>query len=308
MAADPAAPDRSRRPRTRLREGAAPVRDRLLATLFLVALLHGILILGLTFGGAGGHGNLAPGLEVLLVSDEVPTADRNDSAAYLAQRTQEGSGTAPDARSPRSPAAANGVVADANDAAEGETRRIQGSSTDADERVVATSAHRLVVRLFADTGAPEADARELHLAARESGRDDVSNVELRGPHRAELLITPDTRESVVAPYLEAWRDKVERIGTLNYPTAAHHPGLVSNPILEVTIAADGKLAAATVRSSSGSADLDQAAIDILKLASPFDPFPGDLAARYATLRFAYEWQFVAGQVERGTVTAPVDRP
>jgi protein TonB len=253
MAAQRSAFPRPARGPPRLREGAAPVRDRLLATLFLVALLHGIVILGLTFGGSGRPGGLAPGLEVLLVSDEVPTADRNDSAAYLAQRTQLGSGTAIDARSPRSPRAANGVVADRGDGPADAAHPRGANDADSDERIIASSAQRLVVRLF-------------------------------------------------------WRGKVERIGTLNYPTAARRAGLVANPTLEVTIAADGRLAAATVRTSSGFPELDQAAIDILKLASPFDPFPSDLAARYATLRFAYEWQFVAGQVERGTVTAPVDSP
>src|SRR5215207_4223676 len=75
-----------------LREGIAPVRDRLLTMLFLAALLHGLIILGLTFNVAASAGDSAPGLEVLLVSDELPTADRNDSATYLAQRTQLGSG------------------------------------------------------------------------------------------------------------------------------------------------------------------------------------------------------------------------
>jgi protein TonB len=308
MAAQRSAFPRPARGPPRLREGAAPVRDRLLATLFLVALLHGIVILGLTFGGSGRPGGLAPGLEVLLVSDEVPTADRNDSAAYLAQRTQLGSGTAIDARSPRSPRAANGVVADRGDGPADAAHPRGANDADSDERIIASSAQRLVVRLFSDQGTESGAPEELRLASRDLGPDDVERVELRGEKRAELLVTADTRESVVAPYLDAWRGKVERIGTLNYPTAARRAGLVANPTLEVTIAADGRLAAATVRTSSGFPELDQAAIDILKLASPFDPFPSDLAARYATLRFAYEWQFVAGQVERGTVTAPVDSP
>jgi len=312
MAAEFAAPATPpRRARARLREGAAPVRDRLVATLFLAALLHGIIILGLTFGSSSSRGGYVPGLEVLVVSNELPAADRNDSAAYLAQRTQQGSGTSSTARSPRSPAALSGAGEDsaesnAEDAADGATQRVAGAAVDADERVVTTSAHRLVVRLFADRGADSVSSSELRLASRELGRDDVEDLELRGPRRGELLITPDTRESVVAPYLDAWRGKVERIGTLNYPTAARRAGLTRNPILEVTIAADGRLAAATVRTSSGVPALDQAAIEILKLASPFDPFPSDLAARYTTLRFAYEWQFVAGQVARGTVTAPAD--
>jgi len=58
--------------------------------------------------------------------------------------------------------------------------------------------------------------------------------------------------------------------------------------------------------SSGSAKLDQAAVDILKLASPFDPFPKDLADRYRLLRFTYGWEFAGGAARRGTVTAPAD--
>ncbi len=36
----------------RLREGKAPVRDRLFVMLFLAALAHGLIILGLTFNSA----------------------------------------------------------------------------------------------------------------------------------------------------------------------------------------------------------------------------------------------------------------
>ncbi len=84
-----------------LQEGKAPVWDRLLTMLFLAALLHALLILGLTFdaASAGGRGS-APGLEVLLVSDELPEADKNPEATYLAQRTQLGSGNTRDPVAP----------------------------------------------------------------------------------------------------------------------------------------------------------------------------------------------------------------
>jgi protein TonB len=295
----------------RRRDGTALTRDRLFATIFLAALLHGILILGLTFGTASRPGGEAPGLEVLKVSDQVPEANRNDSAAYLAARTQLGSGTAAAARSPRSPASSPGAAGDA-------ARSDPGHGAGSDEPVVTTRAEPLRVRLVTDRVADPASAdpasadprsaEDVELASRTEGRDDVDDLELRGPQRAELLITPDTRESLVAPYLDAWRGKVERIGTLNYPTAARREALTRNPTLEVTLAADGRLAAATVRTSSGLPELDQAAVDILKLASPFDPFPSELAARYATLRFAYEWQFVDGRAARGRLSTPADSP
>jgi hypothetical protein len=47
-------------------------------------------------------------------------------------------------------------------------------------------------------------------------------------------------------------------------------------------------------------------VDILKLASPFDPFPKELADKYRLLRFTYGWEFDGARSHRGTVTAPAD--
>ncbi len=75
-------------------------------------------------------------------------------------------------------------------------------------------------------------------------------------------------------------------------------------MVEVGIAADGKLDRVLIRRTSGSPELDQAALEILKLASPFDPFPPELAAKYRVLRFAYEWQFSGGHPAPGSVSVP----
>ena len=75
-----------------LREGIAPTRDRLTTTVFMAALVHGVIIVGVTFGGSRHDKAGAPGLEVLIVSDDVPEARHNEDATYLAQRTQLGSG------------------------------------------------------------------------------------------------------------------------------------------------------------------------------------------------------------------------
>ena len=127
-----------------------------------------------------------------------------------------------------------------------------------------------------------------------SGRGDAVELLLKGKADAQHWVTPDTRASRLAPYLAAWKRKVERVGTLNFPTVARTAGLSGSPVVEVQIGANGKLIDASVRRSSGHGSLDEAAMAILKLASPFDPFPADLAAEYAQLRFAYQWDFVAG--------------
>ena len=289
------------------REGSAPVRDRLLMTLFIAGLVHGMLILGLTFSGSAHHDGVARGIDVLLVSEELPTATRNEHAAYLAQRTQLGSGNTINpgiAHNQATPAAPP------SHAGEAQGTGLESSAPAAarsDDPVLATTALRTDIRYFTSNSGPDGSAQERPLAADTTPAPrptdtDAGAVQLRGAQREELLITPDTRESIVAPYLDNWRRRVERIGTLNYPTEAARAGVQASPVLEVAIDADGKLATAGILTSSGYPDLDAAALAILKLASPFDPFPPDLAAKYHSLRFAYEWQFSGGHVAQGVLT------
>jgi protein TonB len=94
---------------------------------------------------------------------------------------------------------------------------------------------------------------------------------------------------------------VERVGTLNFPNEARRRGMSGNPVLEVAISADGSLDQVLVRRSSGHRELDNAALVIVRLASPFDPFPPAMRERYPQLRFAYEWQFLNGRLGDGAV-------
>ena len=288
----------------RLREGKAPVRDRLFVMLFLAALAHGLLILGLTFNSSLGDKGGAPGLEVLLVSDEVPEADRNDSATYLAQRTQLGSGNTQDAVAPRN-RASSVPIPQQDGVADGNALAPKGDMAGSDEeRVLTTTGWSSHVQYLADEGSTgKSNDRPLLLdqeASEQPGpEDDQGPAELRGPKRDELWTTPDTKAAELAPYLDAWRHKVEHIGTIHFPAAARSAGPKSNPVIEVGILADGSLDKAEIRRSSGSDELDNAALQTLKLAAPFDPFPPDLARQHRVLRFVYEWQWT----RRGGVTA-----
>jgi protein TonB len=127
---------------------------------------------------------------------------------------------------------------------------------------------------------------------------------LRGEQRNQYYLSADTRASPFAPYLVGWRRRVERIGTVNYPSAVRQNGLTGSPVIEVVIQRDGSLRSARVRRGSGHPEIDAAALDILRLASPFDPFPPDLARDYQSLRFAYEWQFEGGQPTRSLISVP----
>lgn len=289
----------------KLREGRAPVRDRLFVMLFLAALAHGLLILGVTFNSSLDGKGAAPGLEVLLVSDEVPESDRNDTATYLAQRTQRGSGNTRDAVAPHNRASSI-PIPHQDGVADGNSLAPKGSITGGqDERLLITTAWNAKVQYLVEEGSTgNADSRPMLLDQQTSDQpgpeNDQGPAQLRGPDREELWTTPDTKAATLAPYLDSWRHKVEHVGTIHFPTAARMAAEKrANPVIEVGIAADGSLDRAVIRRSSGSVELDNAALQTLKLASPFDPFPPELAREHQVLRFVYEWQWTRG----GNLTA-----
>jgi protein TonB len=290
------------------KEGVAPVKDRLLTTMFLAGLFHGIVILGVSFSVQGlARRDSVPTLEVLLVNNRLPESPENPQADYLSQRTQQGSGNTLSQRRPESPQSSL-VPIDNPGIPQGQALTSQQAGREgASVEVLASSARASQVVRFTDAAVEDSGTPQTPLLMRAGpvsplpSVDDSEQLVLKGRSERELVVTPNTRESDVAVYLDAWRRKVEQVGTLNFPLEARRQGLSGSPVLEVAVRSDGEMEETIVRKSSGHAELDQAALAILKLATPFDPFPQELRQRHDVLRFAYEWQFLAGELVQSTV-------
>ena len=284
-----------------LAAGLPPANDRMLTTCFLAALIHGIVILGVTFSSPGGkpNGDEAPALEVVLVNDQAPSVAQNPDAQYLSERSQRGSGNTLKHERALIPKSSLMAV-ERSGIPSGEGLAAQQAGTDAgEEELIATHRPAQKILYFASaTAAKESSQLPLLLEKRPdlamTPNDDGVELRMRGEARQQLWITADTRESDVAVYLDSWRRKIERVGTINFPDVARREKLSGTPVIEVTIGSDGKLLQTVVRRSSGHAEIDEAAMRILKLAAPFDPFPGELGAKHDEIRIAYEWQFLDG--------------
>jgi protein TonB len=287
--------------RDMLQGGLPPANDRMLTTCFLAALIHGIVILGVTFSAPGSKagGDGAPGLEVVLVNDQAPSVAKNPNAQYLSERSQKGSGNTlkrERALIPKSslmPVERPGIPSGAGLTA------VEAGTDTGDEELIATHTPGQKILYFASaTAAKESSQLPLLLEKRPdlamTPNSDGVELRMRGEAREQLWIAADTRESDVAVYLDSWRRKIERVGTMNFPDAARRQKLSGTPVIEVTIAADGRLLQTIIRRSSGHAEIDEAAMRILKLAAPFDPFPAELTAKHDEIRIAYEWQFLGG--------------
>jgi len=96
-----------------------------------------------------------------------------------------------------------------------------------------------------------------------------------------------------ALYVEDWRQKIERIGNLNYPEGAR--GRIYGSLrLTVSINSDGTLAAMDLERSSGYKILDAAAEQIVRLAAPYAKFPPDIRKETDILVITRTWTFARG--------------
>jgi protein TonB len=284
--------------------------DRLTVTLFLAGLFHLIVILGISFAPPVADSGSVPTLEVILVNNPLPDTQRNERADYLAERTQQGSGNSQDGRT-RRPSSGSGPETRPGAPQGGDELPSPDGLPGGDGEILAAGggATRFIAAEADENTAQAMLPRETVAGASYPfASDDDAELELKGAKRRELLVTPNTRISEVAVYLDAWKRRIEQVGTVNFPNAARRSGLSGNPVIEVVLASGGGLVRADVQRSSGHGELDRAAMDILKLATPFEAFPPELAGKYDVLRFAYEWQFVGGRLAGSSVEAAAPRP
>jgi protein TonB len=96
-----------------------------------------------------------------------------------------------------------------------------------------------------------------------------------------------------AQYVEDWRQKIERVGNLNYPTEAK--GRVYGSLqVTVEINSDGTLRSVQIDRPSGQRVLDRAAERIVNLAAPYAAFPPDVRKDTDILVITRTWTFAPG--------------
>jgi protein TonB len=100
-----------------------------------------------------------------------------------------------------------------------------------------------------------------------------------------------TQEYRFATYVEGWRQKVEKIGNLNYPEAAKDQKLYGRLRMTVSIKADGSIENVEINESSGYKILDDAAKRIVEMASPYAAFSEDIRKDTDILSITRTWTF-----------------
>jgi len=288
-----------------IQPGSAPSAGSNLlgSTLFFAALVHGVIILGISFtAGISTRPDDPPSLKVTLLTESSTFEPLPDHSEYLANRNQHEAGGAVDGTRPTTAVSALEMLsvdgdqqgADLEDSVPQERLQTAGELVTQREMDRAVNADPDAAESVSDM--PKRAAAMIDVRADQSLATEIDQqAQLPDSEPDGFVASPSARASAIAAYLDGWRQRVERIGTLNFPDQFLAGNTATRkPTLAVVIAADGTLQDIVVQNSSGDRAVDQAALTILRMAAPFDPLPDSLSGDYEQLRFAYEWDFIRG--------------
>ncbi len=110
----------------------------------------------------------------------------------------------------------------------------------------------------------------------------TQTIEDQNKRPKKTMITPSTREVGYAMYYKTFQRRVEEIGTLNFPQK-NGKKLYGELVLYIPIFMDGSIymkeGGIRIERSSGNPDLDAAAVNIVRRASPFGRFPPNMLSQ-----------------------------
>lgn len=275
------------------------VRTRFGAAGAVSLLVHAFVIFGLTFTMPKLREleNQATPLSVVLVNAR--TQARPQSADAMAQHNLDGGGNTDAKQRAQSPLPA--ITRD-NETSELKVAQKRVAELEREARQVLAKAG--VSRIDSSPAKPQQQPapekapavdgndlvqRSLAIARLEAQISKDWNAYQERPRRK--FIGARTQEYRFARYVEDWRQKIERIGELNYPQAAREQRIYGSLVATVSIRANGSLERVQIDRSSGHKLLDEATVRIVTQAAPYAAFPEDIARDTDILHITRTWTF-----------------
>ena len=286
-----------------VRDAGEAAVDRLFFGILVAVAVHAGLILGVSFSAPREEAS-ATALEITLAPFPGETADQDPD--FLAANNQKGSGEANERLEPRA-ALRTPVAAQAprplpriSPAAPTEPAAPEASLT------ASSSPDRQDAAREPSPAAPPSAAGVVRadpvpsteIASLMARLDEQARAYAKRP-RVQRMTSASTRAAEDAAYLLAWTERVETVGNRNYPAEAKSRRITGSLRVLVAVRADGGVTEIRVLQSSGHAVLDNAAVRIVRLSSPFPPFPPELRERHDLIEVIRTWQFRADRVTTG---------
>jgi protein TonB len=275
--------------------------DRVLhAALAVSILLHGIA-LSLHFklpSSLRWQSQNAP-LEVVLVNAK--SRERPSRADVLAQANLDRGGNVDDRRRAKTPLPVTQPVKPGKDLTDAQ-RRVRQLEAQQQQLLAQASESKSRVAAAQPRQAP-AEEPAAQLSGRDLADQSLAIMRLQAQIERQLdayqkrprkkFIGANAAEYRFAQYEEDWRVKIERVGSLNYPSEARGR-LYGNLRLTVTLRPDGSVEAIELDRSSGLKVLDDAAFKIVRMGARYAPFPPDIRRDTDLLVITRTWFFGQG--------------
>jgi protein TonB len=216
-------------------------------------------------------------MDIILVNAK--SARKPADAQALAQSSLDGGGNTDENRRAKTPLPPTQQQTE-GDAIQQMQRRVQELET-AQQKLL-TQARSLRNVAAANTAAeqpspaPSVSGLDLAESARAMARlegEIAKTADEYSKRPRKKFVGARTEEYALAAYLDAWKQKIERVGTLNYPEEARGKLYGAVVIFVELSAEDGSLYNAEISRSSGHKVLDQAALRILRMSAPFGAIP-----------------------------------
>jgi len=300
----------------------ASVIERFGFTLFFATAIHAVAIIGISFS-AEKHTPPQKTIEITLAQYQQKEAPKD--VDFIAQANQTGSGQQPEKQLPTinqkadfqateakpqaaqqaalsktntdTPAVPNEKVTAPKEQIEplhsSKVKKKVVTTTQPKPQKIAKKAQKPKAQQPAPatpTGSTSLLARSLEIASLQAEIDNHRKLMAKQP-KVRRLTSASTKKREDALYLENWRKKIENIGNLHYPEEARRNKMYGSLRLLVAIKPDGAVKSIEVLESSGQPILDDAAIRIVRLAAPFQPFPVEMRKNTDLLEIIRTWKF-----------------
>jgi len=276
-------------------------RERFRFMIFLSACAHALLVLGVGFTYLTDANDEAT-IEVTLA--QYRSQIQPDDADFIAQEDQTVSGSQDEATVPSSPFLSDLNDADINEVRPAPEAQVLNETPEQPKLTTLTSINAEQV-IAQQRNAPEQEEKQalseqssseeisLAIASLQAQLDLQQQAFARQP-RKYTLSSASARKSHEASYLDSWRRRVEAVGNINYPVQARQQQVYGNVRMLIALNASGQISETRIIQSSGESLLDQAAVDIVNLAAPFEPFPEELKAEADILEIVRTFRFHEG--------------
>ena len=272
--------------------------DRLGFAACLALALHAAIILGISFN-LEDHSFASNKLEITLAQHSSTKAP--DEADFLAQSNQEGSGTLEEKAMITVQKRAEIQDTAIHEVSPQQQLASSQQQSATSQQLSSTATSLRKTRLVSPQDQREATQdkqlsnrvvmqRSMEIASLEARLDIQRQAYAKRP-RIRRLTSLATKQSADALYLHNWRSKIEAIGNQNYPEKARLQNIHGSLRLMVSLLPNGDVHQVKILKSSGHKVLDEAAIRIVHLASPYAPFPRGISSEVDILEIIRTWRF-----------------